>query len=70
MFLEDIAQEQWDTSLVDDVDAQLNHFNRNYLRILDRHAPAKTVKVRYRHSPFVNNEIKELMKKRDRLHRV
>jgi hypothetical protein len=70
MFLEDIAQEQWDTSLVDDVDAQLNHFNRNYLRILDRHAPAKTVKVRYRHSPFVNDEIIELMKKRDRLHRV
>jgi hypothetical protein len=71
MFLEDIAQEQWENiSLVDDVDGQLNHFNRNFLRILDRYAPVKTIKVRYRHSPFVNDEIKELMKKRDRLHRV
>ena len=71
MSLEDIAQEQWeDISLVDDVDGQLNHFNRHNLRILDRHAPVKTIKVRYRHSPFVTDEIKELMKKRDRLHRV
>jgi hypothetical protein len=59
MFLEDIAQEQWENiTLVDDVDGQLNHFNRNFLRILDRHAPVKTIKVRYRHSPFVNDEIK------------
>ena len=71
MFLQDIAQEQWENiSLADDVDGQLNLFNHNFLRILDRHAPVKTIKVRYRHSPFVNNEIKELMKKRDRLHRV
>ena len=70
-FLEDIAQEQWEhISLVDDVDEQLNQFNSNFLRILDRHAPFKTIKVRYRQSPFVDNEIKELMKKRDRLHRV
>jgi hypothetical protein len=34
MFLEDIAQEQWeDISLIDGVDGQLNHFNRNFLRI-------------------------------------
>jgi hypothetical protein len=71
MFLQDIAQEQWENiSLADDADGQLNLFNHNFLRILDRHAPVKTIKVRYRHSPFVNNEIKELMKKRDRLHRV
>ena len=71
MFLEDIAQEQWEhISLVDDVDEQLNQFNSNFLRILDRHAPVKTIKVRHRQSPFVDNEIKELMKKRDRLHRV
>jgi hypothetical protein len=71
MFLEDIAQEQWENiTLVDDVDGQLNNFNRNFLRILDRHVPVKTIKVRYRRSPFVNDEIKELMKKRDRLHRV
>jgi hypothetical protein len=56
--------------LADDVDGQLNLFNHNFLRILDGHAPVKTIKVRYRHSPFVNNEINELMKKRDRFHRV
>ena len=71
MFLEDIAQEQWEhISLVDDVDEQLNQFNSDFLRILDKHAPVKTIKVRHRQSPFVDNEIKELMKKRDRLHRV
>ena len=71
MFLEDIAQEQWEhISLVDDVDEQLNQFNSNFLRILDRNAPVKTIKVKHRQSPFVDNEIKELMKKRDRQHRV
>ena len=69
--MEDITQEQWEhISLVDDVDEQLNQFNSNFLRILDRHASVKTIKVRYRQSRFVDNEIKELMKKRDRLHRV
>jgi 5-methylcytosine-specific restriction endonuclease McrBC GTP-binding regulatory subunit McrB len=70
MFLEDIVQEQWENiSLVDDIDRQLNHFNHHFFRILDRH-PVKTIKVRYCHSLFMNDEIKEMMKKRDCLHRV
>ena len=56
--------------MIDDVDGQLNYFNCNFLRVLDRHAPVKTMKVRYRQSPFVDDEVKELMKKRDRLHRI
>ena len=69
--LEDIAKEQWENiSLIDDVDGQLNYFNCNFLRVLDGHAPVKTMKVRYRQSPFVDDEVKELMKKRDRLHRI
>ena len=46
MFLEDIAQEQWEHILLfDDVDEQLNQFNSNFLRILDRHAPVKTIRL-------------------------
>ena len=36
-------------------------------RIVDGHAPVKSVKVKHRHCPFVNEEITELMRDRDRL---
>ena len=67
LFLEDIAQGQWENfSLINDVDGQLNYFNNSSLRVLDRHAPVKTIKVKYHQSRFVDDEIKKLMNKRDR----
>ena len=45
----------------------MDQFNHMFLKILDRHAPFKIVRIRNRRCPFVNMEIKELMGRRDRL---
>lgn len=52
---------------VDDASDMVDRFNKQFLEVLDGHAPVKSVKVKHRHSPFVNEEIKELMRDRDRL---
>lgn len=71
MFLEDLAKVQWGhNSLIDDVNGKLNHFNSNFLSVLESHAPIKTIKIRHRHCPFVDDEVKEAMKKRNRLHKL
>ena len=53
--------------LVDDTSDMVDRFNKRYLEVLDVHARVKSVKVKHRHSLFVNEEIKELMQDRDRL---
>ena len=45
----------------------VDRFNKQFLEVLSGHAPVKSVKVKHRHCPFVNEEIKELMRDRDRL---
>ena len=45
----------------------LDHFNTNFLNVLESHAPIKTVRIRPRCCPFVDTEIKELMRSRDGL---
>ena len=45
----------------------VDRFNKRFLEVLDGHAPVKSVKVKHRHCPFVNEEIKVLMRDRDRL---
>ena len=47
----------------------LDTFNQTIQSTLDSHAPIKTVKVRSRPWPFVTQDIKDLMKTRDQLHR-
>ena len=56
-----------ETALVDDVSEMLDHFNTNFLNVLESHAPIKTVRIRPRCCPFVDTEIKELMRGRDGL---
>ena len=53
--------------LIDDASDMVDRFNKRFLQVLDGHAPVKSVKVKRRHCPFVNEEIKELMRDRDRL---
>ena len=45
----------------------VDRFNKRFLEVLDGHAPVKSVKIKHRHFPFVNEEIKMLMRDRDRL---
>ena len=45
-------------------------FNKVFQSTLQDHAPIQTIKVRSRSCPYVTNEIKELMKYRNSLHRI
>ena len=52
-----------------DVNSKVGIFNNAFRQVLDAHPPVKTVKIRSRPCPFVTEEIKDLMKIRNRLHR-
>ncbi len=70
-FLQDLAQIPWCSNLLmDDVNEKVARFDTHFLNTLERHAPFKTMKIRYRQCPFLNDEIKELMKNRDNLHKI
>ena len=47
----------------------MNAFNDLLLACLDDHAPIKTVKLRHKPNPFITEDIRDLMKVRDRLHK-
>ena len=70
-FANDIAHIPWDTmNLIDEpVDNRLNAFNDLLLACLDDHAPVKTVKIRHKPNPFITEDIRDLMKARDHLHK-
>ena len=67
-FVSDLERVPWnEVVLVDDASDMVDRFNKRFLEVLDGHAPVKSVKVKHRHCPFVNEEIKVLMRDRDRL---
>ena len=71
-FVDELAQLSWawhDNSMFDDINEKLEHFNHNFLEVLNRHSPIKSMRIRYRRCPFIDHEIKELMDARDRLHK-
>ena len=56
-FVEDLKQVSWhETALVDDVSKMLDHFNTNFLNVLESHAPIKTVRIGPRCCPFVDTK--------------
>lgn len=52
-----------------EVNTKLDNFNDILQSTLDVHAPVKTIKIKSRPWPFVNHEIKDLMRTRNLLHR-
>ena len=61
---------RWHENLfVENVNDKLLHFDSNFRNALARNAPIKTMKIRHRQVPFVDDEVKELMKNRNRLHK-
>ena len=56
--------------LSDDVNEKLLHFNQAFFRVLDNHAPIKKIKIKDQRCPFINEEIKEKMAKRDQAHKI
>ena len=50
----------------DDVNVKLDLFNQLFLNTLNKHAPIKLIKIRGKSHPFIDDEIKQLIKLRDR----
>ena len=70
-FLSDLNKIPWyENILPDDVNEKLLHFNKAFFRVLDNHAPIKKIKIKHRRCPFINEEIKEKMAKRDQAHKI
>ena len=61
----------WDTMnpINEFVDNSLDAFSDLPLACLDDHAPIKTVKIRHKPNPFITEDIRDLMKVRDSLHK-
>ena len=67
-FVFDLERVPWnEVVLVGDAGDMVDRFNNRFLEDLDGHAPVKSVKVKHRYCPLVNEEIKVLMRDRDRL---
>ena len=57
-FLEDLAQIPWCGNLqIDDVNEKVASFDSHFLNTLKKHATIKSMKIRYRQCPFLNDEI-------------
>ena len=70
-FLSDLNKIPWyENILSDDVNEKLLHFNKAFFRVLDNHAPIKKIKIKHRRCPFINEEIKEKMAKREQAHKI
>ena len=66
-FLRDMSSVPWSVvDCFDDVEDRLDAFNLLFNEVLDRHAPIRKIKVRNRPNPFVTDEIRGLMKTRDK----
>ncbi len=66
-FEEDMSKVPWSVvDVFDDVDDKLNVFHLLFNQILDLHAPVKSIKIRSRPNPFITDEIRTLMKVRNK----
>ena len=71
-FLNDVkqAKEQGvfaDMHNTEDIEKAGDIFTREFNRILDKHAPIKTIQNRTNYIPYITTEIKEIMEDRDKL---
>lgn len=54
---------------VDDIDTKVQTLTREVLELYDRHAPVHIVKLRRPPAPWINDEIRHAMRKRDKAYR-
>lgn len=66
--LNDVESSSWDTVYgSNDIDIKLDNFNSIVTALMDKHAPVKTFVPKRYTQPWMTNEIRTLMKRRDRL---
>lgn len=56
-------------SFFDDFDDQIHAFNCLFLDVLNDHAPMKRTRIKTRPNPYITQEIRQLMKVRDKWHK-
>ena len=69
-FLNDVRNVPWGEILIcrdDDIDTKVNIFEGKFLSIINKHAPFKTCRVTKPATPWLRDEIKEMMDYRDKL---
>ncbi len=71
LFQQDLLKEKWNSTSCDDIDSIEQQFTGTILKVLDKHAPLKTIKVRSRQAtPWWDEEINSLIKERDVLYKI
>jgi hypothetical protein len=65
-FLDDLSQLPWeDVAMHDDPNTCYRVWRSYYMQVLDRHAPLRRMRVPANYLPWINSNIKELMRMRD-----
>lgn len=66
-FLEDLHNTPWNNIIyVNNIDEKVHMLSENIIKLFDRHAPLKTVRVSKPSSPWLTDTIKIMMKERDK----
>ena len=65
----DVAEVSWEgvVSVTNDIDSMVETWSDLFLSIIGKHAPVRDIRVSERNCPWVNVDLKALMKSRDRL---
>lgn len=64
-FLQDLKRlPLMENSLIGDISERVDHFNQNFLCLLNKHTPVKKVKMKYRQCPFMDKQLKQHERKR------
>ena len=67
-FLQDLAQTDWNPVIdTGDVELSAELFEKIFLDIIDKHVPFKKSRIRKKTSPWMTNEVLNMMRERDRL---
>ena len=65
-FINDLISVNWDRfQIIPNVHEAWNFFHSEFMKIVDRHAPFKTIKVKGSHLPWVSSELISIFRQRD-----
>ena len=64
-----ISEYNWDSVRNDDVNEYANRFSTTLLSLAEQCIPTKNVTIRTRDLPWINNTIRGLIRKRNRLYK-
>ena len=68
-FLADVSAICWEQTLTetDDINVLVNHWSSLLFLIIDKHAPIRGMRVSEKYCPWINQNLKNLMRSRDNL---